>query len=209
MESHSWRHLERTDCFGCAASQRRCDRKRHRCGTCQDRQEICAGYPRDLQWQSGIASRGKMKGKTFVSSSLASAEGLNTRVFRFKEGRPRQRRKHSEGKQAMPSIASDVEEREQQVLTDRSPSHCSPPSSADASICSSLGSGEDSQLAELSGGHNIDFTWTDLLPLNVDDPWLPMEDLPFGAVPPRLSTPSRIFAVNTEELLDRCMTMQK
>jgi hypothetical protein len=40
----------KTDCHTCTANQRRCDRKRPRCGSCSGKNIICGGYPMQLTW---------------------------------------------------------------------------------------------------------------------------------------------------------------
>ena len=59
--------------------------------------EICQGYPRNFQWQLGIASRGKMKDKTYNNrndpSTSLSSKPSHLHHFRFKEGRPQRKRK--------------------------------------------------------------------------------------------------------------------
>ncbi|KAJ9139114.1 hypothetical protein NKR23_g8009 [Pleurostoma richardsiae] len=50
-----------SDCHTCRAQNRRCDRRRPMCDTCMDAGVRCHGFKLKLDWQPGIASRGKMK----------------------------------------------------------------------------------------------------------------------------------------------------
>lgn len=43
--------LEKSDCHTCSQKGRKCDRKRRRCGTCEQLNDTCTGYPVQLQWQ--------------------------------------------------------------------------------------------------------------------------------------------------------------
>lgn len=86
---------ELVDCFNCSAAGSACDRTRHRCVTCLQTTDVCRGYPRDLQWLSGVKSRGKEKGK-LLSVEASKGEWQSTtpinHAFIFKQGKPRKKR---------------------------------------------------------------------------------------------------------------------
>ncbi|KAL6879365.1 fungal-specific transcription factor domain-containing protein [Trichoderma novae-zelandiae] len=82
---------ESVDCFNCSASQRSCDRTKHRCDTCERSSELCQGYPRALQWLTGVTSRGKQKGRSIsidASNSAWESTTPTNHTFIFKQGRP-------------------------------------------------------------------------------------------------------------------------
>ncbi|PTB61745.1 hypothetical protein BBK36DRAFT_1131105 [Trichoderma citrinoviride] len=85
---------ETVDCFNCSASQRSCDRTKHRCDTCANLLEQCQGYPRALQWLTGVTSRGKQKGRS-ISIDASNPQWESTtptnHTFIFKQGRPPKR----------------------------------------------------------------------------------------------------------------------
>jgi hypothetical protein len=101
----------KSPCQNCTKSNLRCDRSRPRCSTCIDKGILCQGYKLDLNWQSGIASRGNLTGFSYptVQSRAAldsssssvnkrSSRGKKTRdhkerQFRFVAGRPIKHRK--------------------------------------------------------------------------------------------------------------------
>lgn len=85
------------NCFNCSASQRSCDRTRHRCDTCAKYSELCQGYPRELQWLTGVTSRGKQKGRSIsIDSSNTEWESITptNHTFIFKQGRPQKKGRH-------------------------------------------------------------------------------------------------------------------
>ena len=51
-----------SDCHTCSALGRRCNRRRPRCDSCTAQDVICGGYVQRLDWQRGVASRGKLQG---------------------------------------------------------------------------------------------------------------------------------------------------
>ncbi|EXJ86335.1 hypothetical protein A1O3_03286 [Capronia epimyces CBS 606.96] len=55
-----------SDCHTCYARGRPCDRQRPRCDTCTKSGVLCGGFVQRLEWQSGLASRGKMARKSFA-----------------------------------------------------------------------------------------------------------------------------------------------
>jgi len=92
------RRQEAVDCFNCSASCRPCDRSRHRCDTCSQASELCQGYPRELQWLSGVTSRGKQKGRSLsIKPSSQEWESITptNHTFVFKPGRPQRKRKQA------------------------------------------------------------------------------------------------------------------
>lgn len=86
------------DCFNCSASCRPCDRTRHRCDTCPQTSEMCQGYPRELQWLTGVTSRGKQKGQSLSinpSSQVWESTTPTNHTFIFKPERPQRTRKQA------------------------------------------------------------------------------------------------------------------
>jgi hypothetical protein len=98
-------------CHNCSESTLECDGQRPRCFTCVQNRIECRGYKMDLPWQSGVATRGNLKGFQYptVQSPIkrtAKAPGnasldesapkgrkpLNGE-FKFVTGRPAKRRK--------------------------------------------------------------------------------------------------------------------
>lgn len=99
---------ESVDCFNCSASSRICDRIRHRCSTCTKASEICGGYPRDLQWLTGVKSRGKEKGLCLGPPSPNRQWHPTTPTpanhpFVFKQGKPRKKRQKKAHTPSAPS----------------------------------------------------------------------------------------------------------
>ena len=73
--SLGWAH---SDCHTCAADHFVCDRRRPRCDSCTTRGLLCGGYVQVLNWQPGVASRGKMKGRQLkVETSPLLDNGRN------------------------------------------------------------------------------------------------------------------------------------
>lgn len=52
-------------CHNCRRQRQKCDRGLPRCLKCQQREQQCLGYGALLRWEKGLASRGKMAGKTY------------------------------------------------------------------------------------------------------------------------------------------------
>ncbi|KAK5065227.1 hypothetical protein LTR84_001065 [Exophiala bonariae] len=89
---------ELVNCFNCSASGQVCDRTRHRCLMCLQTTKVCRGYPRDLQWLSGVKSRGKEKGKALsVETSRGQWQSTTpiNHAFVFKQGKPRKKRRQN------------------------------------------------------------------------------------------------------------------
>lgn len=57
--------LSAVDCYTCRRRRVRCDRVLPGCAKCARTQLDCLGYKKPLVWNKGVASRGKMMGKTF------------------------------------------------------------------------------------------------------------------------------------------------
>lgn len=57
--------LSTVDCYTCRRRRVRCDRVLPGCAKCARTQLDCLGYKKPLVWNKGVASRGKMMGKTF------------------------------------------------------------------------------------------------------------------------------------------------
>lgn len=67
------------DCFACLKSQTTCDRVRPYCGQCLLQNRECSGYKTVLTWGVGVASRGKLRGKTLpIQKSENVADQLRT-----------------------------------------------------------------------------------------------------------------------------------
>lgn len=54
-------------CHNCRRQRLKCDRSAPQCRKCISRGQACLGYQRLLRWETGLASRGKLTGKTFQS----------------------------------------------------------------------------------------------------------------------------------------------
>ncbi|KAF2716177.1 hypothetical protein K431DRAFT_289638 [Polychaeton citri CBS 116435] len=52
-------------CHNCRRQRRKCDRTLPTCHKCLQRGQECLGYGNFLRWEQGLASRGRMTGKTF------------------------------------------------------------------------------------------------------------------------------------------------
>jgi hypothetical protein len=53
------------DCYTCRRRRVKCDRALPHCAKCERTKLECLGYKKPLVWNKGVASRGKMMGKTF------------------------------------------------------------------------------------------------------------------------------------------------
>ena len=98
-------------CHNCSESTLECDGQRPRCFTCMQNRVECRGYKMDLSWQSGVATRGNLKGfqyptvqspikrTTKASGNTSLDEGASkgrkplNGEFKFVTGRPAKRRK--------------------------------------------------------------------------------------------------------------------
>lgn len=95
------RRRETVDCFNCTTSRRPCDRTRHRCTTCAQTAELCQGYPRELQWLTGVTSRGKQKGLVLGMGQVWESTTPTNQTFVFKPERPQRVRKRSAHRSAV------------------------------------------------------------------------------------------------------------
>ncbi|KAF8534071.1 fungal-specific transcription factor domain-containing protein [Trichophaea hybrida] len=57
------------DCYTCRRRRVKCDRQLPLCAKCERTKLECLGYKKPLVWNKGVASRGKMMGKTFPAPS--------------------------------------------------------------------------------------------------------------------------------------------
>ncbi|KAG0637127.1 hypothetical protein HOY80DRAFT_924824 [Tuber brumale] len=76
------------DCYTCRRRRVRCDRALPHCEKCANRRGLdCLGYKKPLVWNKGVASRGKMMGKTFPLPKPPGqgALGCEAVVVRVKE----------------------------------------------------------------------------------------------------------------------------
>ena len=65
-------------CHNCRRRRLKCDRALPECLKCIEKGQECLGYQRLFRWEQGVASRGKMAGKTFKQMSKNSLEHLNS-----------------------------------------------------------------------------------------------------------------------------------
>ncbi|KAH8696400.1 fungal-specific transcription factor domain-containing protein, partial [Talaromyces proteolyticus] len=63
------------DCFACANARVKCDRRRPYCTQCLERGKGCSGYKTTLTWGVGVASRGKLRGR---SLPVSDGQGTST-----------------------------------------------------------------------------------------------------------------------------------
>lgn len=63
------------DCFTCRKRNTQCDRRRPYCQQCLDIGKECSGYRTTLTWGVGVASRGKLRGKTLPIANAPKAAG--------------------------------------------------------------------------------------------------------------------------------------
>jgi hypothetical protein len=63
-----------TGCWMCTKRRIQCDRSLPGCKKCGVRRLQCSGYGRKLKWCRGVASRGKLAGKTFPTNALVFTE---------------------------------------------------------------------------------------------------------------------------------------
>jgi len=79
----------KTDCHTCSALNRWCDRQRPQCGTCVKHRRKCGGFVLDLTWKDqGLGEVGASP-----SPSVTDCGNAPERQFKFKQGRPRKKRK--------------------------------------------------------------------------------------------------------------------
>jgi hypothetical protein len=66
-------------CHNCRKRRWRCDRSLPSCQKCSTAGTECLGYGKLFKWNSGVASRGKMMGKSYDASSEGMEKGAKTR----------------------------------------------------------------------------------------------------------------------------------
>ncbi|KAF2802272.1 uncharacterized protein BDZ99DRAFT_401942 [Mytilinidion resinicola] len=65
-----------TNCHNCRRRRVKCDRLLPQCQKCSDAGLECMGYGRLILWNRGVASRGKMMGKTFDEAPVGGMNGV-------------------------------------------------------------------------------------------------------------------------------------
>lgn len=70
-----------SDCHTCQVNGRTCDRRRPRCDTCMGNGVLCGGFVQQLNWQPGVASRGKLSGQTLSASIQQHVDGVKSERF--------------------------------------------------------------------------------------------------------------------------------
>lgn len=65
----------------CTKRRIKCDRSLPSCKKCEVRRLQCSGYGRRLKWCRGVASRGKLAGKTFPTAELAPVQEDNPEII--------------------------------------------------------------------------------------------------------------------------------
>lgn len=115
--------LEKSDCYTCSEKQRKCDRKRRQCGTCETFENTCIGYPVRLRWQdNSMSSRTKsntvasipIPGSTSVArmeKTASSSTPQPTRTYKFVGDKPRKPRKPRKSKTFQSSVPISQSER--------------------------------------------------------------------------------------------------
>jgi hypothetical protein len=64
--------MPKEPCHNCRRRRRRCDRSLPHCQRCHRAEEECLGYGKFFSWVNGVASRGKMTGKSFGKIAKAT-----------------------------------------------------------------------------------------------------------------------------------------
>ncbi|KAL5115640.1 hypothetical protein ACEQ8H_006439 [Pleosporales sp. CAS-2024a] len=67
-------HLPAKACHNCRTKRWRCDRSLPSCQKCSSSGDECLGYGKLFRWNSGVASRGKMMGKSYDGHDLLKRE---------------------------------------------------------------------------------------------------------------------------------------
>lgn len=70
-------NMPRESCHNCRRRRRRCDRSLPHCQKCRRVDEECLGYGKFFSWVNGVASRGKMMGKSFDKDVKAARKRKN------------------------------------------------------------------------------------------------------------------------------------
>jgi hypothetical protein len=66
------------DCYTCRRRRVKCDRQLPCCAKCNRTKLECLGYKKPLVWNKGVASRGKMMGKTFPAPAENNSTSTST-----------------------------------------------------------------------------------------------------------------------------------
>lgn len=115
--------LEKSDCYTCSQKQRKCDRKRRQCGTCEAFDNTCIGYPVRLRWQdNSVSSRTQSNPVAPITNPVptpvtgmdktASSSTLQpTRTYKFVGDKPRKQRKSRKSKTFQSSVPISQSER--------------------------------------------------------------------------------------------------
>jgi Fungal Zn(2)-Cys(6) binuclear cluster domain len=82
----------KSDCHSCSEQKRWCDRQRPQCGTCIKHRQKCGGYVLDLTWKQPSGNQTASSARSSVTPSPGCAAD-SERKFKFKQGRPKKRRK--------------------------------------------------------------------------------------------------------------------
>lgn len=140
--SLGWAH---SDCHSCDAGHFVCDRRRPRCDSCTARGVLCGGYVQVLNWQPGVASRGKMKGRQLKADATPNPSPGNDIVkptaFLFvhehgpRERIPVKRRRSSAQKKKTPvnsTTSTPLPERRRSIQKDMPPLNLPPPAREDS-----------------------------------------------------------------------------
>lgn len=80
------RGLPTKPCHNCRRQRLRCDRSYPRCNKCVRNGQECMGYGELFLWNKGIASRGKMMGKTFKDLEQGKRQTQVTYKTRINKG---------------------------------------------------------------------------------------------------------------------------
>ncbi|KAL0943025.1 acriflavine sensitivity control protein acr-2 [Colletotrichum truncatum] len=67
-------------CHNCRRRRLRCDRSYPHCHKCTAAGQECLGYGKLFRWTEGVASRGKLAGKTSITFSSSAPEPLPSRI---------------------------------------------------------------------------------------------------------------------------------
>jgi hypothetical protein len=77
------------DCYTCRRRRVKCDRQLPLCAKCERTQLECLGYKKPLVWNKGVASRGKMMGKTFPTPAVTNLTSNNDEATARKKAQKR------------------------------------------------------------------------------------------------------------------------
>ncbi|KAI5816096.1 fungal-specific transcription factor domain-containing protein [Pyronema omphalodes] len=80
------------DCYTCRRRRVKCDRQLPCCAKCNRTKLECLGYKKPLVWNKGVASRGKMMGKTFPAPAENNSTNTTAEIAAKKEREKGQQR---------------------------------------------------------------------------------------------------------------------